>query len=207
MLARSLTLAVLAASAVFGQDAIHFERDFPGAVPSQFAVRLAADGSARYSEEGEEPLEFSVGAAESGRLFAWAEDLGRFAKPLASKRRVASTGKKRLRYESEGTVVGEAVFDYSDVRTARELVSWFVRLAETQQHIRSLERALRFDRLGVNDALVSAEGAFDGNRLAAPTLLVPILEQISTHGRLVHLARARAAGLVERIRAADPAAR
>ena len=200
MLARLLFPALLSLAA-FGQDAIHFERDFPGAVPGHFEVSLGSDGTVRYAEEGEDPLEFSVREREARRVFAWAEDLDRFSKPLASSRRVASTGTKRLRYESMGRVVAEAVFDYSELRTARELVGWFVRLAETRQHLRQLERAVRFDRLGVNDALVKAEQAIESDRLAAPHLLEPVLMQISQHGRLVHLAKARAAGLLERIRA------
>ena len=76
-----------------------------------------------------------------------------------------------------------------------------MKLAETQQHLQSLERAYRFDRLGVNQALVNLELAYERDRVAASGLLVPILCKISNEGRIVHLARARASGLLERIRA------
>ena len=127
-------------------------------------------------------------------VFDNAEALDFFSKPLASARKVASTGRKLLRYESGGQVRGEAVFDYSEVAEAREVASWFVRLAETQQHLLALERAYRFDRLGVNQALVNVEMAYERNRIVAPELLEPILDQIAKQPRIVHLARARAEG-------------
>lgn len=200
VLVRMLALALWAASAVAGQDAIYFERHFPGAVPERFEVRLAADGSALYVETDEDSVELSIGADEVEPLFKQATGLEYFARPLSSNRKVASTGRKVLRYESGGEVLGEAVFDYSEVKAAREIASWFVKLAETQQHLRELERTYRFDRLGVNQALVSLEQAFERDRVAAPGLLAPILCKISQQERIVHLARARAGGLLERMR-------
>ena len=195
-----LALALWAALVAAGQDAIYFERHFPGAVPDRFEVRVTADGSAVYVESGEDPVELTVGPGEVELLFEQAAGLQYFAKPLSSSRKVASTGRKLLRYESAGEVRGEAVFDYSEVREAREIASWFVKLAETHQHLRELERTYRFDRLGVNQALVNLEQAFERERVAAPGLLVPILCKISQQERIVHLARARAGGLLERMR-------
>ncbi len=201
MLRRTLALALWAALVVAGQDAIYFERHFPGAVPERFEVRVMADGSAVYVESGEDSVELAIGAGEVDPLFKQAAGLNYFAKPLASSRKVASTGRKVLRYESGGEVRGQAVFDYSEVRQAREIASWFVKLAETQQHLRALERAYRFDRLGVNQALVHLEQAYGRERVVAVGLLVPILCRISQQERIVHLARARADGLLERLRA------
>ena len=200
MSARLTVLVLLAALAGSAQDSIHFEREFPGSVPGQFRVEVQRDGSALYSEGGEAPVELQLGAATVEGIFENAEALDFFSKPLASQRRVASTGRKVLRYESDGKVRGEAVFDYSEVPEARELASWFVKLAETQQHLLELQRAYRYDRLGVNQALVHLEMAYDRNRIVAPQLLEPILSQIAKQPRIVHLARARAEGMLERIR-------
>ena len=201
MWGKTLGLALWAVPAVAGQDAIYFERHFPGAVPERFEVRLTRDGTATYVESGEEPVELAIGKDVVGPLFTQAAGLNYFDKPLASSRKVASTGRKLLRYESGGELRGEASFDYSEMRQAREIATWFVKLAETQQHLRSLERAYRFDRLGVNQALVNLEQAYERERVAAPGLLVSILCKISQQQRIVHLARARAGGLLERIRA------
>lgn len=200
MSARLTVLVLLAALALLAEDSIHFEREFPGSVPGQFQVEVKRDGSALYSEGGETPVELQLGEATVEEIFKNAEALDFFARPLASQRKVASTGRKVLRYRSGGTIRGEATFDYSEIPEARELASWFVKLAGTQQHLLELERAYRFDRLGVNEALVHLEMAYDRNRIVAPQLLEPILSQIVKQSRIVHLARARAEGMLERIR-------
>ena len=200
MFGRVLSIALWTVMVVTGQDLIYFERHFPGAVPEQFEVRLMRDGTAVYVESGLDAVELGIAEEEVAPLFKQAASLKYFSKPLASKRNVASTGRKVLRYESGGKVRGEAVFDYSEIRDAREVASWFIKLAETQQHLQSLERAYRFDRLGVNQALVNLEQAYDRDRIAASSLLVPILCRISEEDRIVHLARARASGLLERMR-------
>lgn len=181
------------------QDAILFERDFPGAVPAWFSVRLEQNGTAAYTEGEEHSAELEIGEPAAREIFELAAELDYFSPPLASRRRVASTGQKRLRYEVAGEVRGEAVFDYSDNPRAREIASWFVKLAETQQHLWELERVLRFDRLGVNQALVNLEQAYERDRIVAADLLVPILGKIGAHQGIVHLARARAEGLLEKI--------
>lgn len=201
MLARWLGVGLLAALQAFAGDAIYFERDFPGAIPERFEVHLRQDGTATYTEAGEGALELPVGAQEATRVFDLAVELDFFSKPLSSRRKVASTGRKVLRYESDGAVRGEAEFDYSDDSRARELASWFIKLCETHQHLQELERVFRFDRLGVNQALVHLEQAYERDRVVAPELLKPILGRIAAHGRIVHLARARAEGLLEKISA------
>ena len=92
-------------------------------------------------------------------------------------------------------------FDYAEDPQARDIASWFIKLSETQQHLQELERVYRFDRLGVNHALVSLEQAYERDRIVAPDLLLPILGKIAEEDRIVHLARARAEGMLERIRA------
>ena len=201
MLGKALAIALLMALEVFAQDAIYFERDFPGAVPDRFEIRLEEGGTAVYTEGGEAAAELVIGEHAAREVFELAAALDFFAKPLGSRRKVASTGRKVLRYESGGAVRAEAEFDYSDEPKAREIASWFVRLSETQQHQRELERVFRFDRLGVNQALVNLEQAYERDRIVAAELLAPILGKIASHGRIVHLARARAEGMLEKIRA------
>ncbi len=203
MLGKAVLILPAAFLAVSAQDIIYFERDFPGAIPERFEVRLSMEGQAVYSEDGGEPLELAVGKDEAAEVFDLAAKLDHFTKVLASRRRVASTGRKVLRYESGGTVRGEAEFDYSENPRAREAASWFVKLSETQQHLQRLERAYRFDRLGVNEAMVHLEMSYERDRIVAPRLLEPILSKIAMNDRIMRLARARAEGLLERIRAGN----
>ncbi len=200
MLGKVLVLVGGLALSAAANDAIYFERDFPGAVPARFDVSLDERGLAVYREVDEEPVELAVGAREAAKVFRRAAELKYFGFEVASRRKVASTGRKLLRYLADGEVRGEVRFDYSEQPAAREIASWFVKLAATVRHLHELERTYRFDRLGVNQALERLEESHDRNRVVAAQLLVPILRQIAQQPRIVHLARARAEGLLERIR-------
>ena len=195
-----MVLALAIAAPITAQDIIRFERHFPGGIPEQFEVELRQDGLARYSEGDHEPVDLDVGREAAGEVFALAASLDYFSKPLASKRKVASTGRKTLHYESGGGRRATVEFDYSDSTDARELVSWFVKLASTYQHLVTLERTFRFDRLGVNAALAALEASVLRERVVALELLEPVLVKITQQPKIVHLARARAEGLLERIR-------
>ncbi len=199
MLLKVIGLACLASCMASGQDTIFFSRDFPGAAPAHFEVTLGQDGSVSYLETDEVTEQFRISEHESKTVFELASDLDFFSQPLASDRQVASTGEKVLRYESEGQLRGEQSLNYTENSTARDVIAWFVKLAETRRHLHALERVFRFDRLGINKALVSLEQSFDRNRIVAPGQLVEILTKISGQDRIVHLARARADGLLERI--------
>lgn len=205
MILRRLVLLLVCTVSVFAQERILFSRVFLGATPERFEASVDRDGRVTYSEADEEPVEFQLNNQEVEQRFKQAEALDFFAKNLASDRKnIASSGKKVLRYETYGVVKGEAAFDYSEDSIARDLAGWFIKVAETRQHLLELERVVRFDRLGINQALVHLEDAFDRNRVIAPQQLVPILTQIQLQQNIVHLARARAAGLLERIEAQKP---
>ena len=205
MTCRLLILVAALVSTAFGEQQIVFSRVFPGATPASFEVEIDTQGRVVYREPDEEAIEFVVATAEAEQRFEQANALEYFTKDLATKRKnIASTGKKMLRYEADGEIKGEARFDYSDEVEARELTAWFVKVAETQQHLFELERVTQFDRLGINKALINLEYAFGRDRVVAPGRLVPILTKINQKKNVVHVARARAAGLLERIEAAKP---
>lgn len=202
MILRGVIAAAVCAAGVSAQDRIVFSRVFPGSVPESFEASLDREGRVIYSEPDEEPVEFQLDRKEAAKRFEQAQALDFFAGNLASGRKnIASSGSKILRYETDEGVRGEAAFDYSDEAPARELAGWFVRLAETQQHLFEIERVARFDRLGINQVLINLENAFEYDRVIAPERFVPILTRIAAQNNVVHLARARAAGLLERIEA------
>ncbi len=185
---------------------IVFSKSFPGSVPAYYDVRLEQSGKATYREapDDDQPLLFQLSPADTASIFALAEKLQFFARPLESKLKVANMGMKTFRYESE-KVRGETKFNYSEDADARALADWFEKISETVQHRISLERAARFDRLGVNKALLLLETSWDRNRIVAAEQLLPILDKIASQKSLVHIAQARAASLAERIRAGKPA--
>jgi hypothetical protein len=61
---------------------------------------------------------------------------------------------------------------------------------------------MRYDRLGVNDALLQFEADLNRNILPEPERLLPALDAVASDSRVVEVARQRARALAERIRAA-----
>lgn len=182
-------------------DAIFFSRTFPGSVPPYFQVEIDADGKAIYREapDEEDPLTFTLTAATRDWLFAKAGELDGFQRELASKRKVAFTGDKVLRFEAGGATRGEAKFVYTEDPVAAELVTWFLRVSETERYYIDLERALQFDRLGVGDSLLKLHSAYDKGRIVAPVQFLPLLEKVVAEQKIMHQARARASALIEGI--------
>lgn len=198
---KTLVLAVVLAAQATAADAIFFSRTFPGSAPAYFQVEIDADGNAVYREapDEEDPLTFTLGAETRDWLFAKARELDHFKRKLASKRKVAFTGDKVLRFESDGMTKGEAKFVYTEDSVAGELVSWFLKVSETERYYIDLERALQFDRLGVNDSLLNLHSAYDKGRIVAPEQFLPLLKKVVEQQKIMHVARARASALIEGI--------
>ncbi len=212
---RRLLLAAVIATALSGaappaaaEEKLFFSRDFPGSVPAYFDVTLTRGGAAVYREavDDEFPVEFQVEDETVEKVFALFAALD-LSQPIASQRKVAFTGDKVLRYESPAGETAETTYVYTEIETAAELTSWFLKATETERHFIELERVLRFDRLGVNDALLSLQKSFNRDRVIAPKQFVALLEKIVRQKRIVHLARARASALIERINGVGSAVR
>ncbi len=188
----------IAASA---SERVFFSRTFPGSAPPYFEVEVERDGAAIYREEPneEDPIQFKLTPAEANSVFAMVQKLDYFRRAVASDRKVAFTGDKVLRYLSAAGDVTEAKFAFTEDKDAAALASWFIRASESERHLVELERVFRFDHLGVNKALLQFQSAFDRGRIVAPHQFLPILRKIAGRKKLVHIARARAASLVDRI--------
>jgi len=76
----------------------------------------------------------------------------------------------------------------------------FEGLARQQEHLIKLQRRMKYDRLGVNEALLQFESDLNRKILPEPERLLPTLEQIANDSRFVEIARQRARTLAERIR-------
>ena len=75
-----------------------------------------------------------------------------------------------------------------------------LRLARQQELIELLQRRMKYDRLGVNDALLQLDNDISKGVLPEPQRVLPILDQIAGDYRFVEIARQRARALAERIR-------
>jgi hypothetical protein len=109
-------------------------------------------------------------------------------------------GMKTFRFEN-GSEKKEVKFNYSEDADARQLLDCFERIAETEQLLINIERAAKYDKLGVDRALLLIQAAFDHKRLVAPQQLLPMLDRIAKNETYMHMDRERAAGLGDAIRA------
>lgn len=181
---------------------ITFSKSFPGSVPAYMEVRIDDAGNAEYREDvkDDSPLKFQLSAADRAAILALAEKLGNFTKPLESPAKVAKMGMKTFRYE-KGSENHEISFNYSEDLDAQALHDWFERIAETEADRIDLERAAKFDKIGVENSLLRLEISWDKKRLVSPQQVLPILDRIVKNESYMHMARTRAANLADRIRA------
>lgn len=190
------------ASAASGDYRIFFSRAFPGSVPAYFDVVVESSGAVAYREsEDEEPLEFEISAAELAEVLEHVKDLDYFRIGVDSNLKVAFTGEKTFRYEGTDGVSGETKFNHTSNAAARALLAWFNKVGESERHRIELARTARFDRLGVNKTLLQFQISLEKNRIVSPAQFIPILRKIANNKKIIRIATARAAGLLERIQA------
>jgi hypothetical protein len=189
------------------QGHIVFTKSFPGSVPAYFEVDLKATGEATYRESSEDadPLKFVLRPEEVSAIFSLAEKVDYSAAPVRHERRVAFTGDKTVRFEDSTGTRSETKFVHTEDPHAKDLLVWFERIAETERHLIELERTAQFDRLGVNKTLLLFQASYDKGRIIAGNQFLPILKNIASGTKFVHIARSRAASLVERIESAGAA--
>ncbi len=198
-----LLIHLVAAAAAFAQTAprIVYSKSFPGSVPAYVEVTIEKSGDGLYKEDpnDDNPLPFHLSAADTQQIFAGAEKLDRFGRPLESNLKVAKMGMKTYRYEGDGPP-REVKFNYSEDPDARALQDWFERIVETELERIAIERAVRFDKLGVQDAILRIESSRAEKRLVAEEQFLPFLDRVAKTESFLHIARERAAALAESIR-------
>jgi hypothetical protein len=184
-----------------------YRRVFKGSTPEFIEIKVSEDGPAssdiRQLSEDANPQPLELGPPARARLFALAGELHNFDHAdLDVHRRVADIGQKTLRYE-KGSEVHETQFNYTTNHSATELQTIFEGLAEQIEDQDLLQRQLRYDRLGVNDALLQFEMHLNQRVLPEPERLLPVLDEIAMSDKLVDVARQRARALAQRIRASQ----
>jgi hypothetical protein len=204
-----LLLAPLALGAAPGGGAtITYQRIFKDSKPEFIEIKVKDDGQASYDirqladEADPQPLEMSQALRE--RIFQLADLLHNFENlDLDVHKHMAQLGQKTLRYEN-GATVHEAKFNYTINHDAGQLEVIFEGLAQQQEDSLKLDQELRYDHLGVNDALREFEDDLDRHQLPEPQSFLPVLDRIAANSQLLDIARQRARAIAERIRTATP---
>lgn len=197
----------LAAQSAAGPAKLTYTKLLRGSIPEYMAVTVDANGEGSY--EGRKldapysPRRLKLSAATTQRLFGLAAALNYFQNvDLESHKKVANLGLKTFTCEREGQN-HRAEFNYTQRREAQELTELFERIATVQEHIASLEHAIKYDPLALPKELLQIQMDLDRKALADPELLVPALAQIVRNPRFLHLAQVRAQNILQRLQNND----
>lgn len=182
-----------------------YRRIFKSSSPEfiEIVVREDADAATfeiRQLDEDPGASPFEVGTALREKMFSYAAQLNNFqGQDLDVHRRIANLGEKMFRWE-DGAMAHETKFNYTLNSAATQLMQIFEGLARQQELVTLLERRMKYDRLGINDALLQFETDLNHKLLPEPQRALPALDQISNDSRFVEIGRQRARALAERIR-------
>ena len=183
---------------------ITYRRVFKGSNPEFIEIKIGEDGSAAYDirqlTEDPDPQPFQVSDTVRAKIFELAGELHNFeGLDLDVHRKIADLGQKTFHYE-KGAEVHETHYNYTLDRTAMQLALVFEGLFQQQRDLITLEQRLKYDRLGVNDALHQFEQDLGQHTIPEPERLLPVLDRIGADSRVVDVARQLSRALAERIR-------
>ena len=201
-------MALLAVGVVaFGGDApkVIYSKSFPGSDPAYMLISVQKDGAVTSYNESTDPDNaetFKLEPATVVVIFDYTHKLGNFKGTLESGLKVANMGAKTLRWE-DGADASEAKFNYSQDENVTKLVDIFESISESERLFMQLKRAIRFDKLGVNDALLRVNILYNQKRLVGSSQFVPLLDRILKDESFLHMARERAATIADGLRAAS----
>ena len=182
-----------------------FQRVFKSSTPEfiEISVREDSDDATyeiRQLDDDAGASKFLVSAPLRAKMFALAQELNHFqAQDLDVHRRIANLGEKTFKWE-QGSETHQVKFNYTLNATAGQLLQIFEGLARQQELLMLLERRMKYDRLGINDALLQFETDLNRKMLPEPQRALPTLDQIAGDARFVEIGRQRARNLAERIR-------
>jgi hypothetical protein len=182
-----------------------FRRVFKESTPEFIEIIVSQDtDKATYEirqideDPGKSP--FEVGAELRAKMFELAGQMNHFQnQDLDVHRKIANLGEKTFRWE-QGSEAHEVKFNYTLNTAAAQLLQIFEGLARQEELVELLARRMKYDRLGINDALLQFEADLNRNMLPEPQRALPTLDQISGNPQFVEIARQRARTLAERIR-------
>jgi hypothetical protein len=189
-----------------GGATITFRKIFKSSYPEFVEIKLNENGSATYDmrqlDEPSSPVAFEVSAPLVQKIFGLAAKLHNFqGVDLEVHRRIANLGEKTLRYEKAGET-HEVKFNYTLDDSATQLLNLFEGLSRQENDLSTLVRVMRYDRLGVNDAVGQLETDFNNKLLPEPERLLPALDQVAADDTYLDIARQRARILASKIRTA-----
>jgi hypothetical protein len=189
----------------FSGSVFTYRRIFKSSVPEFIEIKIPENSDKatyeiRQLDEDPGASPFEIGSPLRAKIFELVGQLGRFkGLDLDVHRKIANLGEKTFQWSS-GTESYQVKFNYTLNSSAIQLLQICEGLARQQELLSLLQRRAKYDRLGVNDALMQFESDLNKAILPEPSRALPLLDQISSDSRFVEIARQRARSLAERLR-------
>ncbi|MGZ4835459.1 MAG: hypothetical protein ACXVZZ_07470 [Terriglobales bacterium] len=196
---------------------VSFDFAFPGSTPSHYSIAVEPDGKATYRSDevaaaGSAPLQpylhqFMVSEPTRKQIFDLALGLNCFQGNFEyhGGARIANTGTKTLKC-TYADRESQTTYNYSPNSQLQTLTALFQNMSNTLEAGRRLEYLHRYDKLGLEAELKSAEELEKNKRLGELQAIAPQLELVLNDSSVMNVSRRRAERLLQRIKA-DPAAR
>ena len=182
-----------------------YRRIFKSSVPEFIEIKIPENSDKatfeiRQLDEDPGSTPFEIGTSLRAKIFELVGQLGRFkGLDLDVHRKIANLGEKTFQWSS-GAETYEVKFNYTLNTSATQLLQICEGLARQQELLELLQRRAKYDRLGVNDALMQFESDLNKGILPEPSRALPLLDLVSNDSRFVEIARQRARALAERLR-------
>jgi hypothetical protein len=130
---------------------LFYSKSFPGSSPAYVSITLTRDGEAIYKEapDDETPAKLKLAKEEVDEMYALAEKLEHFKRPLESGLKVAFMGEKTFGWHVDESKQ-EQKFNYSQDAEANKLLDWFEKITLSEVLFFQLQRTVRYDKLGVH---------------------------------------------------------
>ena len=205
----ALLICLLTAAGAFafpaGSSTFTYRRIFKSSTPEFIEIKIKNDtdtGSYEIRQLDEDPgaSPFEISNPLRTKMFQLINQLNDFkGLDLDVHRKIANLGEKTFRWE-QGAEAYEVKFNYTVNPAATQLLQICEGLARQQELIDLLQRRMKYDRLGVDDALLQLETDLSKGVLPEPKRVLPLLDQIAADSRFVEIARQKARAMAESIR-------
>lgn len=194
-----------------------FDFNWTSSQPSHYVVAVDSTGTAAYrsdetAQSGEDKgdpyiLKFVVSEPTRSKIFELAKDVNFFKGNFDfTKNRVAQTGTKTLTY-TEGNLINsfehpvkgthnQTTYNWSQNPAIQELTNIFQGMSTTFELGRRLDFKKRFDKLGLDAELKTAEQLQKAGSLQQLQVIAPVLKNIANDTSVMHVARERARRLL-----------
>jgi hypothetical protein len=199
-------LVLLAAPSTYGATGatVTYRKVFKSSYPEFVEIKVTESGTAtadiRQLDEEPSPEAFEINRPILEKIFQLTAQLHNFeGLNLEVHRRIANLGDKTFKYEKNGEV-HEVHFNFTLDSSASQLLDVFEGLTREQSDLSNLERAMRYDRLGVNDVLQRIEVAYNNKLYPEPDRFLSAFDQLAADEKFLDIARQRARTLAGRIR-------